>query len=69
MYSFPTEIYCRKLKCQQFDLAELYRMFHCCEMDFEFLKKLCCCVGGRVKQKFGFIINKLIKVELPPLWV
>ena len=32
---------------------------------FEFLKKLWCCVGGRLKQKF-ILSNELIKVEWPP---
>ena len=31
----------------------------------EFLKKLWCCVGGRLKQKF-ILSNELIKVEWPP---
>ena len=45
--------------------SKRYRFFGK-SMDFEFLKKLWYCVVGRVKQKFGFLSNELIKVELPP---
>ena len=34
-------------------------------MDFKFLKKLWCCVGGRDQNKNLVLSNELIKVELP----
>ena len=35
-------------------------------MNFLFLKKLWCCVGGRDQNKNLVLSNELIKVELPP---
>ena len=35
-------------------------------LDFWFLKKLGCCVGGRDQNKNLVLSNELINVELPP---
>ena len=36
------------------------------QIDFQFLKKLWCSIGGRDENKNLVLSNKLIKVELPP---
>ena len=66
------------MKCYQdlhlYDTTTIAMKSHKCQsqndtienLDFQFLKKLWCCVGGRDENKNLVLSNELIKVEIPP---
>ena len=55
-------------KCGKYNVrGESLQIFQAFEnLNFYFLKKLWCCVGGRDQNKNLVLSNELIKVELPP---